>query len=274
MTKTQIKSVLVAVDFSPQSKAAVAQARRFAKKFRVPLNFVHVFNDPFVSESRFADIIQSLKIFHGKRLRHYYKVTDKENVFVECGTPYQKILRVAKTLRSPLIVAGHTGLGNALVTALMGSTAEKLVMNSPCPVWIERGKGDHQTRSALIPTDLGDRAPQTETLVRRLGLGDRRREIFHVVPPPYPVLDLQAWREMTAEIERSNKEALKRFKAHNPKLTVKEEWGNVAGEIAKRAKKFDFIALSPREHRGFFGGFGSVTAKLVRNSPIPMLVIP
>jgi len=273
MQKNKIDSVLVAVDFSTPSKTAVSRARRFAKKFQAPLYFVHVFYDPFVSETRLPDIIESLRQFHARRVRSFYKLTAREKVFVECGSAAENIMRVAGSLPAPLIVAAHRGAGGVSAT-LLGSTAESLVLNSKVPVWIERGRGGRGMRRGLMPTDLHDRAAHTQEVVRGMGLADRQHELFHVVSPPMPVLDYHLWEQVASEIERVNEKALDQFKKQNPGLKVSEKWGDVTAEITRHAKPFDFIAISPRQKKGFFKSFGSVTAKLVRKSPIPLLVIP
>lgn len=270
----KFKSIVVGVDFSHQSTAAVKRAREFAKKFEAPIVLVHAFEDPFISETRFSDIIASLKKFHGARAAKFYKVGKNESVTVQLGRASDKILDTAKKLPAPLIIAGHRGLGNALTNAILGSTAEKLITNSVIPVWIERGNGKMPVRKALIPTDLTDRAAETVKSLKTWGLGDRQKQVFHVINDAIPMLDYSSWREAHAEIKKMNEEALKKFKKKYPKLSVVQEWGGSVDEILRRSRKFDFIAISPRRRRGFFSGFGSVTSKLVRTSPISVLVLP
>ncbi|MBI4831209.1 MAG: universal stress protein [Candidatus Lindowbacteria bacterium] len=56
------------------------------------------------------------------------------------GTPFVEIIKFARDNRVDMIVMGTHG-HNALESALMGSTAEKVVRKAPCPVFTVRKPG-------------------------------------------------------------------------------------------------------------------------------------
>lgn len=270
--KTQ--SIVVGVDFSKYSKSAVLQARVLSKKWKVPLTLVHAFEDPIVSEQRFPDIVAHETEYYRKRINRFYQVQNNETVAIKCGRPFEQILKVAGKLRRPLIVVGHRGNRGSFSRVFIGSTAERVAQKSTNPVWIHNGSKSIQPNRVLIPCDLSDRASHTAQFIKKNGFGRTKLDLFHVIVPPTPALDYEAWKISVKEVTRLNTEQVKKYKKKYPTLKMSEAWGNAFDEVERRAKGFDVIALSPREAKSFFQGFGSVTSKIVRASKKPVLVIP
>lgn len=271
---SQVRSIIVGVDFSKHSKSAVLQARSLAKKWNAPLTFVHGFEDPVVSEVRFGTIIRSLTHYHEKRIAKIYKVSGSEKVVVRCGRPYEIIIKAAGREPHPIIIMGHQGATSRFEKWFLGSTAERVAQKSPYPVWIHRGASVTKMSKALVPCDLTDRAAHTLEFLKKNNLGRQKSELFHAIRYATPVMDLQTWREMSESIEKENRHQLKKFKKMHPSLKVIETHGDVFSCVEKRAKNFDFIALTPRVNKGFFAGFGSVTSSIVRQSQKPILIVP
>lgn len=72
---------------------------------------------------------------------------------VELGTPHRLLLDAARAAGADLIVVGATGSG-PFAAELLGSTAERVVRQAPCPVLVVRGELPVPPRRVLAPVDL------------------------------------------------------------------------------------------------------------------------
>ncbi|HTM45045.1 MAG TPA: universal stress protein [Polyangiaceae bacterium] len=142
------KKILVPVDFSPSSAAALSAAVDFAKRYDAALTVVHVYQpvdfglpEGFVSYTpvQLSELLAALN-----------KQLDKAKAdAVAAGAPQvdgkllqgviaSEIVGCAKEGKYDLIVIsthGRTGVGHLL----MGSVAEKVVRHATCPVLTLRG---------------------------------------------------------------------------------------------------------------------------------------
>jgi nucleotide-binding universal stress UspA family protein len=139
------KKILFCTDFSENAQWAFTYALRLAKTFKSKLLILHVTPEPVHPEqlsiylpeekldelriSQKKEIDQQLKTRYIKKMRAFkdYKVVLKE------GEPFVEIIQIAKKNSADLIVMGTHGR-SGLDHILFGSTAEKVVRKSPCPV--------------------------------------------------------------------------------------------------------------------------------------------
>ncbi len=140
---TDLKRILVPVDFSPHSLAAMRFARDWAVRFRAAVCLLHVI-EPVNTTAPFGAQTMVLPLprpgFRSKLRTELDALARKEfprskNVSVEVreGVPYDEIVKAAGKLKSDIIIIsthGRTGL----MRVLMGSTAERVVRHAPCPV--------------------------------------------------------------------------------------------------------------------------------------------
>ena len=141
-----IRSILVPIDFSPDSEKALAYAVPFARQFGSRLTLLHVI-EPVVTPgfaSSFPLVVATDKLM-AECLRHldvvirHLKVEPKliEKTLVRYGRAFHEITDSARTLDTDLIIIsthGYAGLKHVLV----GSTAERVVRHAPCPVLVVR----------------------------------------------------------------------------------------------------------------------------------------
>jgi len=139
-----VNQILVPTDFSACSDAALDYATMLAATFRAPVAIVHVFEDPFVaaaySEAYAAlppDMRASMlreietRLAERRRRAEHRGVTTVTEVLT--GRTSRVIAEYAAAHATDLIVMGthgRTGLGHLLV----GSVAERVVREAPCPV--------------------------------------------------------------------------------------------------------------------------------------------
>jgi nucleotide-binding universal stress UspA family protein len=142
------KSILYCTDFSESAKDALPFAIDLAQKYGAALHLVHVYQDPShmaefeISSNIKTDwirIAQSLGKETENKLRalcqevaHQVKPCQYKMIR---GIPYLEIIRYAKENRIDLIVLASHGL-SGLEHVLFGSTAERVLRESPCPVLV------------------------------------------------------------------------------------------------------------------------------------------
>lgn len=139
----EIKRILFPTDFSEGALNALPYAVDIAKSYGAKLYMLHVIYDiatasglhvPHISVDEMykeldASARKELEKFGADVIRG---IKDVEYVVIR-GIPYEEILKFAKENKIDLIVIGTHGR-KGLDRVLFGSTAERVVRNSSCPV--------------------------------------------------------------------------------------------------------------------------------------------
>jgi len=141
-----IKNVLVATDFSECSDAALRYARALSGQFGARLHVLHAIElvgavdvaGIGVFSPATPEFIDELESDARGRLNRLLEPTDKDalkaqTVVTTGGTPPQAIVDYAKEEDIDLIVVGTHGR-RGLSHFLLGSVAERVLRQAPCPV--------------------------------------------------------------------------------------------------------------------------------------------
>jgi nucleotide-binding universal stress UspA family protein len=143
----KLKKILVPVDFSESSLKALRYAVPFAEQFGATISLAHI-QEPIGYAVDLAGVSADPRFeLKPQEVREkLYDVAQKEieelvpiNVHVRAGKAADEIVHLAKALETDLIIIathGYTGF----MHFVMGSTAEKVVRNAPCPVLVVREK--------------------------------------------------------------------------------------------------------------------------------------
>jgi nucleotide-binding universal stress UspA family protein len=139
----QLKNILVAIDFSDYSAAALRYAVFLARNFGAGLTLVHVTESYIYPEDLAAGYtIDELdaRWVHGREekleeLRQALKKEMPAETVVVTGPPWTQIVAIAKSRQADLIVLGTHGR-TGLKHAVMGSTAERVAQHAACPVLV------------------------------------------------------------------------------------------------------------------------------------------
>jgi len=148
--KKAVQPVLVPVDFSPHSEAALLCAIDLAKCLEQPLLVLHVVHDPGSMpgyyakaltkkrlhriEDAAAEMLQEFLHTVGKRHDELKKLDRVESLLVK-GLPSHRILEVAEQRSASMIVLGSRGL-TGMQHLLIGSVAERIVHLAKVPVTV------------------------------------------------------------------------------------------------------------------------------------------
>jgi nucleotide-binding universal stress UspA family protein len=154
-----IGRILVPLDFSAHSEAALHYAVALAARLGASLDVLHVVDDPFgsgawASESaalphRYIEELYQNLVEEGERqLAKYRSVPEKSRVAatftVRSGQPAASIVDYADAIEADLIVMGTHGR-TGLKHTFMGSVAERVVRHARCPVVTLRGEAEGET---------------------------------------------------------------------------------------------------------------------------------
>lgn len=191
------QQLLVGTDFSVASQAAVERALQLACGWSARLTLQHV-----VSSSFWDDVISTAASAAGvdtpapaaaeaaaaEALRR--RATEIEaasgvrcDVAVSTGRAAGALAHAAESAGADLLVIGAHG-AHPVRDLLVGTTAQKLLRISPCPVLVVRRKPTAEYRTVLAPTDFS--APSRAALQTCIGLLPQATvHVAHAFELPY-----------------------------------------------------------------------------------------
>jgi nucleotide-binding universal stress UspA family protein len=152
-----MKRIVCATDFSTTSEAALAEAERLAGQLGAELVLLHVAVEaPLWREGLYTPEVR--KVFESQRQWAANTLAARAaaleangvpgRVLVKTGLPWQAIIDTARDEGAELIVIGTHGR-SGLNRMLLGSVAERVVRQAPCPV-LTVGPGVRQGAFAAL----------------------------------------------------------------------------------------------------------------------------
>lgn len=302
----QIRNVLVPIDFSAASLEAIERALPLIKKFGAHLHLVHAFapDYPLASMAVIPLIVPEAEVTKRVR-RHLRDVAKKysielrpDDIHAIKGRPFEEICRVARDCDINLIVMstrGNTGLKHLA----LGSTAERVVRYSPCPVLVLHGVDRKKAAGAkakgtsgldftriLVPIDFSDCSMRGLAYAKALAkqFGSKLVLLNSVALQYYITSDEYArydWPLLMEQAEKSSRNQMR-------DLMEKTDWdgievesslqiGHAGQQICARAleQKADLIVTSTHGTTGFKHILvGSTAEYVVRHATCPVLVVP
>ena len=138
-----LRTILVPIDFSKDSEAALGYAAAFAEKTGATLTLLHVIEPMAYSElSSLPMVVSSAELcraLRGKLMllcrRLRLKASLVHEALVSEGAPFQVINSMASRLKADLIVISRHGL-TGMSHSIIGCTSERVVRHAPCPVLV------------------------------------------------------------------------------------------------------------------------------------------
>jgi nucleotide-binding universal stress UspA family protein len=143
--------ILVPVDFSEHSKAALSHAKGVAAVYGARLDVLHVIEEtvhPAFYGTGMTDIVElrpDIVVKAKAAMEKLFNDTPGPEVKVEyhavIGRAHQEIVQYATLEEKDLIIIATHGL-SGLERMLLGSVAEKVVRRAPCPVLTVKASGN------------------------------------------------------------------------------------------------------------------------------------
>ncbi|MCQ8892536.1 MAG: universal stress protein [Candidatus Methanosuratincola sp.] len=147
----EIKKILAPVDGSPATRMVIEWACHFAKTFGSELLLLHVVSIPPVSDVGGIQVAaKELEEAGQSILNSAVKAAEERSVVptaildFSVGNAGMRIVQLAKEKSADMIVIGARGQSR-IRALLMGSVANSVVNNAPCPVFVVRPCVDQET---------------------------------------------------------------------------------------------------------------------------------
>ena len=301
---TAFQTILVAIDRSTFARVVLDHAAHFARAFDADLVILHVAEIPPVLPIPEEGALGRDPWFDARAMRE----TAREEiigriaetsvsalcpeVILRSGLPGEEIALEAKERGADLVIIGTHGR-SGLSRFLLGSVAEKVGIDAPCPVLTVRGDDKSEApidppRRILIPVDLSPRSldalPAALEVAKRFGA---ETALLAVLEDPLQHPEI-VWQERAgitpeevkahcaAETRRILRTELEARGLASPLPRLEIGYGPPARTIVERASAegYDLIALASRGRGSWVGTIlGSVARGVVRGAPCPVLTL-
>jgi nucleotide-binding universal stress UspA family protein len=209
------------------------------------------------------------------------------------GRPFEEICRLAQEIDIDLIVIatrGNTGLKHLV----LGSTAERVVRYSPCPVLVVRGSDSRKKPSPklatlqkiLVPVDFSDCSMKGLEYAKALTREFKAKLIllhsialqYYIASDEYARYDLPRLLEQTDKAAKQQmRDLVQQTNWNGIGVETSIQIGHAGQQICAEAsdRKADLIAISTHGRTGFKHVLlGSTAEYVVRHASCPVLVVP
>lgn len=282
--------ILVPIDFSSPSDAALAYARTLARSSGGTLHLLHVLENDFLRPV--VGDPHGLESAALKQLQARFTDEDHRKLRAVAAVersddPADEIVSYARTANAGLIVMGTHGR-SGVAHLLMGSVAEKVVRTAPCPVLTLR-EASHVSDAGftriLVATDFS--APSDAALDRAWQIAlqfGASVHVLHVLEDPFvdgpfgsEVFLAESPDTRAARLKNAREKLAHRVTAqHRARLRATTEviFGATARTIVDYAADngFDLIVMGTHGRTGIAHLLmGSVAERVVRSAACPVM---
>jgi nucleotide-binding universal stress UspA family protein len=305
MKTLSIQNILVPIDFSKMSLGAIQIVRRLARRFGASIHLAHVRH--FDQGADFVAPAPPIVPYPFMPYEHDQEIgilEELQGVARESGIsmaschvltgapPFDEICRLAQTIPADLVVMpthGRTGLKHVF----LGSTAERIVQHSSCPVLVTRGNVPQSNNGArfrmktiLVPVDFSNCS--REGLRYAIDFANEfgaKLILLHATylgyvyssegTALYDIAGLQTAARKKAEHQM--RELVGSINLRGVKLETVLTEGSPVLDICAFAKDHDVDLIITSTH-GLTGFkhvlIGSIAEQVVRHAPCSVLVVP
>ena len=294
------QKILVGIDFSPQSAAALAQALWLAERTGAAIAVAHVLSDvrkamlDMPTDARWQLVAGDVDAFE-RSLRsksdakldaliapHVARGVNIRRMTL-LGVPSVELIHAVLKEKHDLVVTGTKGQG-AIKRVFVGSTAENLVRKCPAPVWIVKAAASLNT--ILAPVDFSPVSEKSLRLAGALALkASAKLVVLHAISNPLAEelasLDIDSDEGQQLEASQSaGQSRLRELVAQHVDASIATELHvvneNAATAIADAAEKFaaDLVVMGSVSRSGLPGYLlGNTAEKVLRTTDCALLTV-
>jgi nucleotide-binding universal stress UspA family protein len=290
-------TIIVGVEDSDRSIDAVSFARRLARTATARLILANAYRrDGLASQAVFPILERRLRDRAADvlaRMREDAGDVDVETRAIADSSPARALVALAEREKATLIAIGSSHRGD-VGRVLAGTTAERLLQGSPCPVAVvPKGHVDHVggIRTILVAYDgsVEAKAALNAAMTARRALSAAVRVVRVVEPLDVPALGMAGLGMPVApeyavppeEIELELRRMREAFETDIDALPdgqrVQSEFvmGSPVAEIVKRSRAADLLVTGSRGYGARRAVLlGAVSGRLVREAACPVIVVP
>lgn len=268
------RSILVPLDFTPASEAALSAARRLAERFSCRLELAHVDEGPPPALSQGATDPFSVRELEAYRSRLRLRLEASRGGSAHCaihlveGLPEEVVPRLARDAAADLVVMGTHGR-RGLGRLAFGSVAESAVHVCRAPVLVMRAEPPPPwPRRVLVgakPGEEGDEALKAAGAWARL-FGASLAVVSVSEEGLRPVSRSELRHRVAAALHEDDPEPEFLFRAGRPYAEI---------VAAAREEGSDLVVVAARAHGRLAEALiGTTAERVIRLSPAPVLAVP
>jgi nucleotide-binding universal stress UspA family protein len=282
--------IVVGVDGSPASNAAVGWAASEAVMRQIPLTLIHVVV-PAASPWAQAPLLDEFAVWQVNEARRILAdaskiardiAIDSPQISIESELMFSAIVPALVTLsrEAKLIAVGNYGR-SALARGLLGSVSSSLVRHAHCPVAVIREEEPRMPHPAQAPVLVGiDGSPASE-LATAIAFDEASRRGVNLVAvhawSDREILELPGldWSAVKAEEERILAEGVAGWQERYPDVTVHRllVCDRPARVLVETSETAQLVVLGSHGRGGFTGMLlGSVSNAVVQSVRTPVIV--
>lgn len=296
----RIQKILFPTDFSPSASQALNHAVYLAQKYRAELHMLHVIvlhqDDPYNPEHHFPDlesIHARVRELAAQQMTASVEQQEMADLVIKRTQRREvsaapAIVEYAEEQDIDLIVMGTHGR-RGVRHLLVGSVTEEVVRMAPCAVLSVRSKGEprplSEIRHVLAPVDFSEDSQEALRVARNVAANyEADLQVLHVwenvVHPAFYNMGAMSIKDIQPDIEERTMKAMRDLYTATEGRNVRVEYFAVEGHAAREIVHFaeehesDIIVISTHGLTGMNHFLlGSVSEKVVRRAPCPVLVV-
>lgn len=290
-----LDTILVGVDFSDSSKAALIEADYIALWEGGELHVVHVID---IDQAYFIPEISAAEeqVFAGMRekMKSFTEETtnlcEKKVYHVCAGNPFERMMELVESTGSDLLVVGSHGASGK--SNQVGTVASKCVRRSRVPVLLVRRQHEVGYKKLVVCVDFSGASEEALEYAAEIACNENAElHILHVWCDPwgaytFPVegLDRQMLDRQLKEakeaaqrkIEKMRADLMHEYFAANISTSVVEAPTVIKGivDFINEQKDMYLVVVGSRGHSKFSEFFiGTTTERLIQKSPCSVLTV-
>ena len=281
--------ILVAIDFSEHSHAALERAVAMARGGNTVLYLLYAYPVPLAWAMEVpADLLDNLRAGAARRMEKERAALQAKGLTCEIHLRAEPsssaIVEAASEIHADLIVMGTRGR-SGLKHVLLGSTAERTVRTAPCPVLTVRAGASVTERfeTIVVPVDFSKHTDEVLAMAIDLAKECKGRiHLLHVYElgtaattygVPFPP---SVWTEIEAAAEGRISQLGKRLESAGIPFTQQTATAPVSDAIIEAASAHgaDLIVMGTHGYSGLkHFCLGSVAERTLRHAGCPVLTL-